>query len=191
MEAFYKSVTSPQIILVLPESFHSYWKGICEEHDFKIQHLVLSGGETRFHSVKNGLDSISERNDDLLIAIHDAVRPLVSTQVIDMAYAHASEHGNAVAAIQSRDSVRQLRDGFSTPLTRDEIYLVQTPQIFQYFQLKKAYLESYQPQFTDDASVVEKAGFKIHLVEGSHQNIKITFPQDIAIAAMLLNKNSV
>jgi 2-C-methyl-D-erythritol 4-phosphate cytidylyltransferase len=187
IEAFYNSATGPQIILVLPDSFHAYWKSICTEYDFQLPHKVVCGGETRFHSVKNGLDAI-EDNGDLLIAVHDAVRPLISTQIIDLSYASAATNGNAVVAIQSRDSVRQLRDGVSSPLSRDEIYLVQTPQVFQSNQIKKAYLQPYDARFTDDASVVEKAGFKIHLVEGSHQNIKITFPEDIEIAATLLNK---
>jgi 2-C-methyl-D-erythritol 4-phosphate cytidylyltransferase len=190
MEAFYKSDTNPQIILVLSESFHSYWKDICDEHNFQIPHSVLSGGDTRFHSVKNGLDSVGD-DVESLVAVHDAVRPLISTEVIDRSFAYAAKLGNAVVAVQSRDSVRQLRDGLSTPISRDEIHLVQTPQIFQSHQLKKAYLQPYNNQFTDDASVVEKAGFKIHLIEGNHQNIKITFPEDIDIAAMLLNKASI
>jgi 2-C-methyl-D-erythritol 4-phosphate cytidylyltransferase len=186
IEAFYRSVTKPQIILILPENFLQYWQRVCEEYNFQILHRVLNGGETRFQSVKNGLDSIGD--DDSLIAVHDAVRPLISTQIIDMSYAYAATHGNAVVAVQSRDSVRQLQSDLSTPLLRDEIYLVQTPQIFQSNQIKKAYIRPYDPLFTDDASVVEKAGFKIHLVEGSHQNIKITFPEDIIIASALLDR---
>jgi 2-C-methyl-D-erythritol 4-phosphate cytidylyltransferase len=189
IEAFYNSATSPQIIVILSDRFHGYWKDICKEHNFQILHRVLGGGDTRFHSVKNGLDAIEDRGD-FLVAVHDAVRPLTSIPIIDLAYASAVTNGNAVVAIQSRDSVRQLRDGVSSPLSRDEIYLVQTPQIFQSTQIKKAYLQPYDERFTDDASVVEKAGFKIHLVEGSHQNIKITFPEDIEIAATLLNKTN-
>jgi len=187
IEAFYNSATGPQIILVLPENFNDYWINICEEYSFQISHRIVRGGETRFQSVKNGLDTI-EDDSDFLIAVHDAVRPLISSQIIDFSYASADSNGNAIVAIKSRDSVRQLHDGVSSPLSRDEIYLVQTPQIFQSRQIKKAYLQRYDPMFTDDASVVEKAGFKIHLIEGSHQNIKITFPEDIEIAATLLNK---
>jgi 2-C-methyl-D-erythritol 4-phosphate cytidylyltransferase len=185
MAAFYNSLTSPQIILVLPGSFHGYWKSICEEHNFQIPHNILSGGETRFHSVKNGLDSI---NDDVeaLIAVQDAVRPLTSVEIIDKSFVYAARHGNAVVAVQSSDSVRRVRQGASIPLLREEIYLVQTPQIFQSHQIKKAYSQPYNTNFTDDASVVEKAGFEIHLFEGSHQNIKITFPEDIDIASTLL-----
>ena len=120
-------------------------------------------------------------NSDALIAVHDAVRPLTSAEIIENSYLHAAEHGNAVTAVKSRDSVRQVENGISKSLLRDEIYLMQTPQTFKATQLKKAYLQPYENKFTDDASVVENAGFMIiHLAEGSYQNIKITFPEDIA-----------
>jgi len=99
-------------------------------------------------------------------------------------------HGNAVTAVKSRDSVRQLKNNVATSLLRDEIYLVQTPQTFQSSQIKKAYLQPYNTKFTDDASVVEEIGVIIHLVEGSYQNIKITFPEDLAIAELLMGNGS-
>ncbi|HZY38337.1 MAG TPA: 2-C-methyl-D-erythritol 4-phosphate cytidylyltransferase [Mucilaginibacter sp.] len=184
IEAFYHSKTNPYIITVLPDEFHAYWEELCVEHEFNIQHLLVKGGHTRFHSVKNGLDTIGE--EDALVAVHDAVRPLTKTSIIDLSYAHAAEHGNAVAAVKSRDTVRQFRAGASRHLLRDEIYLVQTPQTFRASQLKQAYGQSYSNKFTDDASVVESAGFTINLIEGSHHNIKITFPEDIALAEVLL-----
>lgn len=188
-EAFHNSKTKPEIILVLPSSFHAYWEQLCREHNFHIPHQLVSGGETRFHSVKNGLDTI---NGDIeaVIAVHDAVRPLTSAQIIDESYIHAAKHGNAITAVKSRDSVRQLNNGTSTHLLRDEIYLIQTPQTFQSVQIKKAYLQPYNARFTDDASVIEQAGFPIHLIEGSYQNIKITFPEDIAIAEFIMKKSS-
>jgi 2-C-methyl-D-erythritol 4-phosphate cytidylyltransferase len=188
-EAFYNSKTKPEIILVLPSSFHAYWMQLCKEHNFSIPHQLVNGGETRFHSVKNGLDSI---NDDIeaVIAVHDAVRPLTSTQIIDESFTYAAKHGNAITAVKSRDSVRQFNNSTSTHLLRDEIYLVQTPQTFQSVQIKKGYLQPYNAKFTDDASVIEQAGFPIHLIEGSYQNIKITFPEDIAIAELVMKKRS-
>lgn len=185
MLVFYNSNTKPQLILVLPADFHDYWKKLCVTHNFNTPHQLVSGGQTRFHSVKNGLDLISD-NDSALIAVHDAVRPLISKEIIDTSYQHAAKHGNAVTAVISRDSVRQLKNGVSAHLTRDEIYLVQTPQTFQSAQLKKAYQQAYHAKFTDDASVVEEMGFQINLTEGRYQNIKITFPEDIAIAELLL-----
>jgi 2-C-methyl-D-erythritol 4-phosphate cytidylyltransferase len=183
--AFHNSNSKPQLILVLPANYHGHWIQLCTIHNFNIPHQLVRGGETRFHSVKNGLGLIPD-NKDSLIAVHDAVRPLTSREIIDESYQYAATNSNAVVAVKSRDSIRQLKDGSSIALTRDEIYLVQTPQTFQSAQLKKAYLQPYSSHFTDDASVVEGTGIKINLIEGSYQNIKITFAEDIAIAELLL-----
>lgn len=183
--AFYNSKSQPQLILVLPANFHDHWAKLCQTHNFTIPHQLISGGETRFYSVKNGLNLIAD-NEDALIAVHDAVRPLTNREIIDKSYQHAATYGNAVTAVKSRDSVRQLKNDVSAALNRDEIYLIQTPQTFQSAQLKKAYKQAYHSKFTDDASVVEETGVKINLINGDHQNIKITFPEDIAIAELLL-----
>lgn len=188
INAFHLSHTQPQIIVVLHPDSHQYWHDLCTEHNFTIPHQLVSGGETRFHSVKNGINLIED--DDAIIAIHDAVRPLVTKEIIDEAFDCAEQYGNAIVAIKSRDSVRQIKDNRSQSLNRDEIYLIQTPQTFQAAQLKKAYLQPYQESFTDDASVVEQTGVNINLVGGSYQNIKITFPEDIAIAEFLLRNSS-
>ncbi|HWZ14012.1 MAG TPA: 2-C-methyl-D-erythritol 4-phosphate cytidylyltransferase [Mucilaginibacter sp.] len=185
IEAFHYSTSQPQIIVVLHPGYHTHWSDLCREYDFSVPHQLVGGGETRFHSVKNGLEAVPN-DTDALIAVHDAARPLTSTTIIDEAYQHARVHGNAVTAVKSRDSVRQVKNEVSFSLLRDEIYLVQTPQTFQCAQLKKAYLQPYSDKFTDDASVVEQTGFPIHIVEGSYRNIKITFPEDIAIAELLL-----
>jgi 2-C-methyl-D-erythritol 4-phosphate cytidylyltransferase len=187
--AFYNSDTCPQIIAVLPADFHAHWQQLCVEHQFTIPHQLVKGGETRFHSVTNGLDAITD-SDGALIAVHDAVRPLPGKQIIDEAYQHAAQNGNAITAIKSRDSVRQLKNGISRSLLRDEIYLVQTPQTFQSSQLIKAYQQPYSEKFTDDASVVEAAGFQINLIEGHFRNIKITFPEDLAIAEWFMGDGS-
>ncbi|MEO8884501.1 MAG: 2-C-methyl-D-erythritol 4-phosphate cytidylyltransferase [Mucilaginibacter sp.] len=184
--AFHNSTSKPHIILVIPADAHTYWKELCMQYSFTIPHQLVSGGKTRFHSVQNGLAVIT--NTDALIAVHDAVRPLTNADIIDASYKQAAKKGNAVTAVKSRDSIRQVRDGISTSLLRDEIYLVQTPQTFQFSQLKKAYEQPYNPGFTDDASVVEATGEPIHILEGSYQNIKITFPEDIAIAELLLKQ---
>jgi len=188
IEAFYNSKSSPQIILVLHADYHGLWKELCDVHNFAIKHTLIAGGETRFHSVKNAVDLIFDNT--VLIAVHDAVRPLVNSLIIDEAYRCAQENGTAVTAVKSRDSVRQQKGGASTSLNRDEIYLVQTPQTFQSALLKKAYGQPYNPAFTDDASVVEQAGTQITLIEGLYSNIKITFPEDIAVAEALINKKS-
>ncbi|WP_428330721.1 2-C-methyl-D-erythritol 4-phosphate cytidylyltransferase [Mucilaginibacter sp.] len=188
IEAFFNSAAKPGIILVLPAEYHAYWQKLCTDHHFTIAHQLVTGGQTRFHSVKNGLDSISN-DTDAVIAVHDAVRPLTSRQIINETYKHAALHGNAVTAVKSRDSVRSVKNGISQSLIRDEIYLVQTPQTFQSAQIKKAYLQPFDTKFTDDASVVEETGVAINLIEGNYENIKITFPEDIAIAEMLIKKS--
>jgi 2-C-methyl-D-erythritol 4-phosphate cytidylyltransferase len=189
ISAFNNADTKPQIILVLHPDFHLYWEQLCREYNFNIPHQLVNGGETRFHSVKNGLDTITT-DADALIAVHDAVRPLPGKQIIDEGYYYATLHGNAVTAVKSRDSIRQVKNGISANLIRDEIYLVQTPQTFKSSIIKKAYLTPYNIKFTDDASVVEASGITINLVEGNYQNIKITFPEDIAIAESMMNKGS-
>jgi 2-C-methyl-D-erythritol 4-phosphate cytidylyltransferase len=187
MLAFYNSQAKPDIILVLHADFHTYWNELCTVHNFTLPHLLVAGGETRFHSVKNGLDKI-ECTDDALIAVHDAVRPLTSATIIETSYNHTLKYGNAVTAVKSRDSVRQVINGKSVSLLRDEIYLVQTPQTFKAGLLKKAYEQPFNSKFTDDASVAEELGVEIQLTEGDHENIKITFPEDIIIAELLLSK---
>jgi 2-C-methyl-D-erythritol 4-phosphate cytidylyltransferase len=185
IEAFYHSQSRPQIIVVLHPDHHEYWLGLCMAHNFVIPHQLVCGGDTRFQSVKNGLGLIECA---AVIAVHDAVRPLVDVRVIDESFEHAAQYGNAIVAVQSRDSIRQLKNNKSSALLRDEIYLVQTPQTFRSDILKKAYEQEYQSHFTDDAGVVELSGVDIHIVNGNHTNIKVTFPEDIAIAEMLLGK---
>lgn len=187
INTFYQSKFRPSLLLVIPADLHAYWQQLCTEHNFKIPHQLVSGGKTRFHSVKKGLELIPA-DIDSIIAVHDAVRPLTSIQIIDHSFSYAAQHGNAVTAVKSRDSVRQLKNNRSVCLVRDEVYLVQTPQTFQSAQLKKAYEQPYDPKFTDDASVVEETGTAINIIEGSYRNIKITFPEDIAIAALLLKQ---
>lgn len=187
IQAFYNSQSKPHIILVIPADSHTYWNDLCKQHNFTIPHQLVNGGETRFHSVKNGLGKIPGDNKTV-VAIQDAVRPLTSIEIIDRAYQQASHVGNAVTAVKSRDSIRQVKNNISASLLRDEIYLVQTPQTFQYSHLKKAYEQDYNEGFTDDASVVEATGEAIHILEGNYQNIKITFPEDIAIAELLLKQ---
>jgi 2-C-methyl-D-erythritol 4-phosphate cytidylyltransferase len=188
IEAFYSSSMCPQIILVLNSAYHDVWKELCAAFSFNINHTLIAGGETRFHSVKNAIDLINDK--DVLIAVHDAVRPMVTTDIIDRAYSCAAVYGSAITAVKSRDSVRQTTETTSFSLNRDEIYLVQTPQTFQSELLRKAYGQPYSHLFTDDASVVEQNGMAVTLIEGSYSNIKVTFAEDIAIAEVFLKQKS-
>jgi 2-C-methyl-D-erythritol 4-phosphate cytidylyltransferase len=188
IRAFSTSASSPSIIVALHASYHQVWAELCSKHNFSIAHTITTGGETRFHSIKNAIDTITD--DGALIAIHDAVRPLVSSAIIEETYACAAKNGTAVTAVKSRDSIRQITERVSVSLNRDRIYLVQTPQTFQSALLKKAYEQDYQESFTDDASVVEQSGVAITIVDGHYSNIKITFPEDVTIAEALINKKS-
>ena len=181
--AFHNSYYKPDIILVLHEDMHEQWADLCLKYDFQIPHTVIRGGEQRFHSVRNGLMAIKGEG---LVAVHDAVRPLVSPSLITKSYDVAEELGNAITSIKPSDSARKVKNEKSKIINRDHLVLIQTPQTFEISQLRKAYQQHYKPKFTDDASVVEKAGFDINLVEGDRNNIKITYPEDLELASFLL-----
>jgi 2-C-methyl-D-erythritol 4-phosphate cytidylyltransferase len=183
IKAFAQSDTQPKILLVLSKDQQGYWTRLCEEFNFHIPHEVIDGGKERFHSVKNAIRTIEE---DSFVAIHDAVRPLISKSLIDNCFKAAEAHGNVIAAVQSSDSVRMLRNEKSSALKRDEIYLVQTPQTFSVSVLKEAYHQDFADHFTDDASVVESIGYGINIIEGERGNIKITYPIDLELAELLL-----
>lgn len=184
IEAFYSFDRQINIIVVLPFPQIDFWKGLIKEHKFKVPHKIIQGGEERFYSVKNGLDLIKEEG---IIAVHDGVRPLVSKQTIKNCYDIAIEKGNAIPAIDINDSVRKIGSQGNEIMNRNNLKLIQTPQIFKSESIKKAYLQDYQEIFTDDASVVENNGEKINLVDGNIENIKITMPIDLVIAEAIFN----
>jgi 2-C-methyl-D-erythritol 4-phosphate cytidylyltransferase len=183
MERFAAYDPDIQVFLVLPESHHNHWKELCEISGFKIPHLVISGGKTRFHSVQNGLSSIP---DDGIVFIHDGVRPFVSNDTLQRCYDTALKTGNAIPVIPVTESLRQIRKTRNFPVDRDNYMLIQTPQTFRVTLIKSAYQCDYSPEFTDDASVLEKTGATVHLVEGNRENIKITWPEDLLFAKSML-----
>ncbi len=184
ISVFATSIFQPEIIIVLHSDLHQYWKDLCIKYNFNIPHVLINGGEQRFHSVRNGLISIKE---DGIVAIHDAVRPLVSTKLISRLFEEAANNGNAIAAIKPSDSIRQvISENESKIVNREELVLIQTPQTFKIEQLRLSYQQPYQIKFTDDASVVEEGGFKINLIEGERNNIKITYPEDLELANLLI-----
>jgi 2-C-methyl-D-erythritol 4-phosphate cytidylyltransferase len=183
LEAFKRFDAGINMILVLPSSQIDYWKQLCDKFGFDIQHEITSGGETRFHSVKNGLNLVSTPG---IIGVHDGVRPFVSERTLQNTYRTAETKGNAVPVIDAFESVRQVTGNGNKALDRSTIKLVQTPQVFRSEQLFKAYQLPFSNGFTDDASVVEAAGYKINLVEGNRENIKITTPFDLELAKILL-----
>lgn len=171
------------IITVLPENQLLYWVELKEKHSFSVPHTLVKGGSNRFYSVKNGLKFVSENG---LVAIHDGVRPFVSIETIKRCFDTAARLGNAIPVISPTESLRQLNDSGSHAINRLMIKQVQTPQVFNAKVLKSAYKQDYVADFTDDATVVERSGEKINLVEGNRENIKITNPEDLLFSAALL-----
>lgn len=187
LEKFNACVLSPEIILVLNIHQHQYWEELCTTYNFTVPHRLVKGGVQRFHSVNNGLKTIKGNG---IVAIHDAVRPLVSDELILQSYQTAERTGAVVAAVQPTDSVRMVNGEHTQALKREDLYLIQTPQTFEVSTLKRAYKTAYRNSFTDDAAVAEHAGQPIVIIPGSRENIKITFPQDLELAELLLQKKA-
>lgn len=183
LEAFHSYDPQIEIILVLPEEQQSFWNNLCKERRFTLPHIIASGGETRFHSVRNGLACIKEEG---LVGVHDGVRPFVSTEVIARCYAAAATNKAAIPVVEIVETMRYLTPPTSKTVNRNEYRLVQTPQVFDVSLLKEAYSQQYTPLFTDDASVVEAMGIAVTLVQGNRENIKITTPFDLKIATILI-----
>ena len=184
IEAFYRFDACVSIITVLPSTQIDYWKELCKKHNFGIQHQIAEGGKTRFHSVQNGLKLASAHS---LIAVHDGVRPLVSNETITRCFENAAKFKAVVPVVDLTDSIRYTNENENCVADRTKYKLVQTPQVFEGALLKKAYEQEFSPAFTDDASVVEALGKKIHLTEGNRENIKITTAVDLKLAEMLVD----
>ncbi len=188
LRLFHEYNAALEIILVLPREQFEYWADLCKKHSFNLPHKIVAGGKERFYSVKNGLLTM---RDGGIVAIHDAVRPLVSYDTLHDCFTTARLYDNAVPVIACVDSLRKLEDDSSVIVPRQNYKLVQTPQCFEKTKIFEAFQQAYDPEFTDDASVMEKAGHQINLVEGNRENFKITTPLDLQMANFLLkNSNS-
>ena len=183
LERFRRYSPTLQIILVLPKAQQDYWQKLCKEFD--IDYQLADGGETRFHSVQNGLAKIPD-NAQGVVGVHDGVRPFPSIDVIRNCYETAREKKAVIPVIPVVETVRHLKGDTSVTVPRNDYRLVQTPQTFDIQLLKAANRQPYNDGFTDDASVVEAFGFDITLVEGNRENIKITTPYDLKIAEVLI-----
>lgn len=180
IEKFYSTYPEAQIILALPENQFDFWEELCHKKEFtKISHQIVAGGKTRFHSVQNALNLVKKEG---IVAIHDGVRPLVTTETIVNCFNAAQQYGNAIPVVDVVDSLRHVNKTENKAVKRSCYKIVQTPQCFQTTLIKKAYQQEFTEAFTDDASVVEVAGTKINLVNGNKENIKITSPEDLIIA---------
>lgn len=184
IEVFRHYDTSLQIILVLPKEQQNFWRKLCRECAFEVEHQLADGGETRFHSVKNGLAFVQEPG---LVAVHDGVRPFVSLEVIRRCYDLAAKRKAVIPVVDVFETLRVVTKDGSRTVNRAEYKLVQTPQVFDAELLKRAYMQDFNPIFTDDASVVEAMNIPVSLTEGNRENIKITTPFDLKIGTALLH----
>ncbi|WP_276893713.1 2-C-methyl-D-erythritol 4-phosphate cytidylyltransferase [Hallella bergensis] len=188
MERFHEYDPALKIILVLPKEQQEFWQELCRKHDFKIMHQVANGGETRFQSSKNGLALIPDE-DEGVVAIHDGVRPFVSTDVIERCFDAARDDFAAIPVMPVTDTLRYIDRGHGHNVLRDHFRSVQTPQCFDLSLAKQAFDQPYRETFTDDASVIESLGCQVTMVEGNRQNIKLTTPFDMMIAELLIHNS--
>ena len=185
LERFRAYSSDLQIILVLPEAQQDYWRQLCEEYHFDVEYQMANGGQTRFHSVQNGLALVPDDAEGV-VGVHDGVRPFPSIEVIRNCYETAREKKAVIPVIPVVETVRHLENNGSVTVPRNDYRLVQTPQTFDIQLLKAATHQPYNDGFTDDASVVESYGHAITLVDGNRENIKITTPYDMKIAEVLI-----
>ena len=185
LERFRAYSSALHIILVLPEAQQDYWRQLCEEYHFDVEHQIANGGQTRFHSVQNGLALVPDDAEGV-VGVHDGVRPFPSIEVIRNCYETARTAKAVIPVIPVVETVRHLEGDSSVTVPRGDYRLVQTPQTFDIQLLKAANRQPYNDGFTDDASVVESYGHAITLVEGNRENIKITTPYDLKIAEVLI-----
>jgi len=183
IQTFHNFDPESKVILVLSEDQQPLWNGLCLKHSFSLLHQVVSGGKTRFYSVLNALSQIDGEG---IVFIHDGVRPLVSQETIEKCNQMAQKNGNAIPVLSVNESLRKQEGDQNISVDRSQYFSVQTPQTFRSDQILKAYEQDFDPAYTDDASVAEKAGFPIFMVEGNRENIKITTPIDLVIAGALL-----
>lgn len=183
IKAFVTAIADVHIILVLPQHQISYAQMVLQSFPERIDLTIVAGGETRYHSVQNGLKDIPEQ---AIVFVHDGVRPLVTPDLIQRCYKQTLEKGSAIPAIAATDSMRRVTETGSLPLDRSEIRLIQTPQTFRASILLPAMQQPYRAAFTDEATVVEHSGSPVFLVEGEKANLKITTPEDLLVAEALL-----
>jgi 2-C-methyl-D-erythritol 4-phosphate cytidylyltransferase len=187
LERFKAFDESIEIITVLPENQLRFWDELQKKYSFDIPHTLVKGGKARFFSVRSGLQFVDSPG---LVAIHDGVRPFVSVETIKRCFEVAGQLGNAIPVVPPSDTLRMIDENGSVPLNRLMVRQVQTPQVFNAELIRNAYRQEYLPEFTDDATVLEKTGVKINLVEGNRENIKITNPEDLIISAAILKSLS-
>jgi len=191
IKAFLKAIPDINLIVVGASRWNDHYLDLANEWDLPKHHAVVTGGDTRFASVVNGLRALRAGASDGVVAVHDAVRPLVTEDLILRAFTEAEAFGSAVPVVEIRESVREVEGDVSSSFSRDRLRLVQTPQCFRLADLIKGYEQPHDPTFTDCATVMESAGYKIHLIEGERGNIKITTREDLEFAQWQLASEKV
>lgn len=173
------------IFVTLPKQWFGYWQELQEKHEFNIPHILIEGGNTRFESVKNAVSHLPKEG---FVAVHDAVRPFVTSSFIQSCFECAESHGSAVAVVSVKDSLRMIAGTKTKVVDRNDFFAVQTPQVFPCEIIKKAYQQAYQPCFTDDATLVEALGYDIELIQGNELNFKITTKEDLLLAEYIVKQ---
>lgn len=179
---FAEALPEMKVVTVLPESWIASWKELCINREFTVPQILVPGGMTRFHSVRNALEKVP---DGAVVLVHDGVRPLISVELIRTMTERMETERAVVPATPVTDTLKSTEPGTPDP-DRSKMIAVQTPQIFLSEDLKRAYLQAYDPHFTDDASVAARAGIPVTYVEGEKYNIKITTPEDLPVAKAIL-----
>lgn len=182
IEQFYHCDPKAQLLLTLPEDWRTYWEELIEENDFRIPHRVISGGIERYDSIKNALHFCHGE----YIAVHDGVRPLVTVETIERCFNAVKKKKAVIPIMPVKESLRRITKSVTSAVNRAEYCNVQTPQCFEKDVLLSAYELPFNETITDDASLVELNGTKIHTVAGNDENIKITNQTDLALAEHLL-----
>ncbi len=187
IKAFTDAYADIHLIIVLPGDQLSYANTVLQLFPERIDATIVQGGQTRFHSVQNGLKAIEGEG---IVFVHDGVRPLVSAALIQRCYEQAADKGSAIPAIPVADSMRLVSGNNSAPLNREQMRIIQTPQTFRTDIILPAFQQEYSLAFTDEATVTEANGTKVYLVEGERSNIKVTTPEDMVIAEALLKERT-
>ncbi|MFM7681875.1 MAG: 2-C-methyl-D-erythritol 4-phosphate cytidylyltransferase [Bacteroidota bacterium] len=185
LELFYKYDPNIEIILTLPNEWRGYWETVIDKYYCRVPHIVVNGGEERYHSIQNAL----KRCSGSYIAVHDGVRPFVSFETLDRCFSALNEYEAVVPVLKLKESLRQNHETSTNAVDRSNYRLVHTPQCFQAEVLRKAYEQTYHEHVTDDACLVEEIGYKVHLVESNEENIKLTTQFDFLIAEIIVQRS--
>ncbi|MEW6772420.1 MAG: 2-C-methyl-D-erythritol 4-phosphate cytidylyltransferase [Bacteroidota bacterium] len=186
-EKFLRYNSNIHLIIVCHKQYIQHCQNIFEKYFHTSKYNIIEGGATRFHSVKNGLEFLHQKNFEGIVAIHDAARPCISNELIQRCFQTAQQKGNAIPVIPLSESIRKINDNKNTFANRDNFRIVQTPQCAVFSTIYKAFQQEYHPIFTDEANVLENYGEKIHLIDGEKNNIKITYPIDFKLAEIILS----